>query len=301
MSAGEESVGERAYLAWEQGDWAAAGPLLEQAAAEADDAEAAALWFDAALAYKFLRDWPRAYELGLKAAALVERGAGEPAYWNLGIAATALREWETARDAWAAFGIELPPGDGDLRINFGMTPIRLEPDGAGEVVWAQRICPTRAIIRSIPMVCDRGFGDVILHDGAPNGERTVGDRQYPVFDEIQVWQSADIPTWMVDISADAAGYERLVELFGTQEYGIEASNNVKPVCSCCSKGSVEQHMEQAQTVDMLEFWVAAPEETVLSTLDAWESEAPDVRAFANLTLVIAEEEEEEEQEETSAE
>ena len=35
--------------------------------------------------------------------------ADEAAWWNTGIAATALGEWATARLAWQAFGIELPP------------------------------------------------------------------------------------------------------------------------------------------------------------------------------------------------
>jgi hypothetical protein len=55
-------------------------------------------------------------------------GSGEA--WNLGIAATALGDWATARRAWTAFGVTLPAGPADQPIDgdFGITPIRLNPD-----------------------------------------------------------------------------------------------------------------------------------------------------------------------------
>ncbi len=44
------------------------------------------------------------------------------------------------------------------------------------------------MIRSIPTHVDRGFVDVILHDGVPSGCRTVNGGKYSVLDEISVWQ-----------------------------------------------------------------------------------------------------------------
>ena len=293
----EISVSERAYQAWDQEDWATAGLLLEEAAEAAAGAVdptgaaaevAAVLWFDAALAYKFLRDWPRAFELGKKAAAQVERGTGEPAWWNLGIAATALGKWPDAREAWVAFGLDIPPvefaGDAEVLVNYGLTPIRLDPDGVGEVVWAHRICPTRAVIKSIPMASRRRHGDVILHDGAPHGERVAGGRSYPVFDEIQVLESSGMLTWTVELSSDVAGCDRLDAMLTEYGCGIEAGSNMKPLCACCSGGSVEQHIEVAHDIRRQVYWLAGPEEAVRSVLPQWQEEAAAVRKYANLKL-----------------
>lgn len=56
----------------------------------------------------------------------------EAAWWNAGIAATALGDWKAARLAWQAVGIEVPPGEGEIRMRLGLTPIRLKPHGQGE-------------------------------------------------------------------------------------------------------------------------------------------------------------------------
>jgi hypothetical protein len=280
---------EQAYQAWEKQDYAAAGPLLIQAAQSApDEATTRRLWFDAALAYKFLRDWPRALELGRTAASTAERGVGDPAFWNLGIAATALHEWEVARDAWTGFGIVLTStsAEGEVREDFGMTPIRVDPDGRAEVVWAQRICPTRAIVRSVPMQTDRRFGDVILHDGAPNGYRVVGEHKYPVFDEIAVWQPSGIPTWTVVVDADAAGAADLVELFARHELGAEAATSMRPLCACCSTGEVEQQHTVAHPAEGQVYFLGAPEQAVFSLLHLWKSKDEAGRAYREVTLVL---------------
>src|SRR5688572_22354588 len=96
------------YEAWEAERWKEAGSLLAQAApVETDQRQAAILWFDAALAYKFARDWQKAYELGKEAASRAPREVQNPAFWNLGIAATVLKDWATARDAWDGYGVGL--------------------------------------------------------------------------------------------------------------------------------------------------------------------------------------------------
>ena len=73
------------------------------------------------------RRWPQSLVCNLQAAHLDP--SDEAAWWNAGIAATALGEWETTRLAWVAFGIDLPPGDGEISMQLGPTPIRLNPEG----------------------------------------------------------------------------------------------------------------------------------------------------------------------------
>src|SRR5262245_26977781 len=110
-----EAVLTEARAAWEAEDWARSAAAYERLLEAFPDTPAsAAWWFDAALAHKFLRNWPEAYRLGREAAARARRGEQDPAFWNLGIAATVLREWETARDAWTGYGITISPGTGPI-------------------------------------------------------------------------------------------------------------------------------------------------------------------------------------------
>ncbi|MFF3915727.1 hypothetical protein ACFYZB_19925 [Streptomyces sp. NPDC001852] len=135
---------ERARQEWQAEEWLPAADLYERVLAHyPDERPSAVWWYDAALAHKFLRNWARAYELGREAAARAPRGEGDPAFWNLGIAATIQRDWATARDAWAGFGIELPEGSGRIGSRFGPACVRLDTGGEREVVWIDRLCPTR--------------------------------------------------------------------------------------------------------------------------------------------------------------
>ena len=86
----------------------------------------ASLAFDLALVHKFRRDWPAAVTTGLQAAELAPAGPEQPAWWNLGIAATAVHDWATARRAWTAYGVDIPTGHGPIAADLGLTPVRID-------------------------------------------------------------------------------------------------------------------------------------------------------------------------------
>jgi tetratricopeptide (TPR) repeat protein len=147
---------EQARAAWAAEEWHVAADRYEELLGHLPDVPPSAVWwYDAALAHKFLRNWDKAFSLGREAAARAPRGEGDPAFWNLGIAAIVLREWSVARDAWTGFGITMPEGEGEIVGRFGMCCVRLDTDGEREVVWAVRLCPTRARVVSIPVSCRR--------------------------------------------------------------------------------------------------------------------------------------------------
>ncbi|CAO0835634.1 Tetratricopeptide repeat-containing protein OS=Streptomyces microflavus OX=1919 GN=G3I39_07635 PE=4 SV=1 [Streptomyces microflavus] len=58
-------------------------------------------------------------------------------------------------------------------------------------------------VLSIPLPSSgRRWGEVVLHDGVPNGERvTAAGPSYPVFDEIELWAPSPVPTWVVLLEA----------------------------------------------------------------------------------------------------
>jgi hypothetical protein len=287
MTGGARELAQDGYAALEAKDWPEAGRLLAQAAPEAPQQAQAVLWFDAALAYKFARDWPRAYELGKRAAALSPRGEHDPAFWNLGIAATVLRDWATARDAWDGFGVGLPPGEGEIVEDLGPTCVRIQTAAGEEVVWANRLCPTRARVTNVPFHPSRRFGEVVLHDGVPNGERVFDGRTFPVFDEIMLYAPSDTPTLSVLISSgEPSDTQALAASFTDRDFGAEAASSRVNLCKCCSEGTVEQVRSfGAGSQRML---LAAPQDAAREVLDLWQAARPDARSWSNLHLLDAE-------------
>jgi tetratricopeptide (TPR) repeat protein len=276
---------ERARQEWQAEEWLRAADLYERVLAHyPDERPSAVWWYDAALAHKFLRNWARAYELGREAAARAPRGEGDPAFWNLGIAATIQRDWATARDAWAGFGIELPEGSGRIDSRFGPACVRLDTGGEREVVWIDRLCPTRGRVMNVPVTAGRRFGEIVVHDGEPKGRRVVEGREYPVFDELLLFEASDLPTFTVMVNAGgAADVEALVELFLAEDYGAEPASSFELLCACCSEGTLERRRTThggAQQVSL-----AAPEEEARRLLEQWVAGTHRGRAWSGLTLV----------------
>ena len=224
-------------------DLEAAVELFERYVAT-DDANPSA-WFNLGLAYKLRRDWPNSVRCNRRSAELAP--TSKEAHWNLGVAATALRDWATARAAWGGIGLETPPGSGPPEFTtLGPAPIRLNPteDGGGEVVWGARVDPCRARIESVPLP-DSGhrFGDVVLHDVVPNGQRQVGERSYSVFDELIRMEPSDWPTFesQVTVPTDEDG-AALNDLFAESDVGAEDwTGSLQMICAQCSVSNVHQH------------------------------------------------------------
>ncbi|MFI6266013.1 tol-pal system YbgF family protein [Micromonospora sp. NPDC051006] len=271
-----------AYEAWDAEDWALAGERLERLVRRHPDHRRSPVWwYDAALAHKFLRNWAKAHELGREAAARAERGTQDPAFWNLGIAATIMEDWATARDAWRGYGLTVPDGDGEIEADFGVTPIRLNADaGGGEVVWARRLCPARARVLNVPTPeSGRRYGEVVVHDGAPNGERTVGGERFSVFDELLLFRASDLPTSTVEVGAGTPEDVRaLASLFDEHGYAAEPASGVQLICSCCSEGSVEQHPDH-QIGGGQRVHLAAPVVKISELMAAWCADAPERRSW----------------------
>ncbi|GAB4053981.1 tetratricopeptide repeat protein [Catellatospora paridis] len=282
MRDGDPPLVTEAYLAWNAEDWSRAGQLLEQAVlADPDGPRAAVWWFDAALAHKFLRNWPKAYELGLQAAARAPRGQQDPAFWNLGIAATVLREWDTARDAWRGYGIPVADGTGEITDGFGTTCLRIRTDSGDEVVWAQRLCPTRARVTSVPFDPSRRFGEVVLHDGAPNGERYIGDRRFPVFDELMLFTPSIAPTLAAQVTAaTAADTEELIDAGFAHGVGVEVLTGRDLMCKCCSEGRVDVERDVRGGEQTMLF--GGTEEQTRQVLQDWAAAAPAARSWTGL-------------------
>lgn len=207
-----------------------------RAAAETDDRWSVP-WYNLALLHKYKGRWSDSLACGLEA---VRRDSTDgDAWWNLGIAATALGDWNQARSAWENCGVDLPEGAGPIEVNFGLVPIRLEPDTRGEVVWCDRICPARAIVRNVPLP-ESGFyyGDLLLHDGAPTGSRMYQGREVPVFNALERLQRSQFRTYVLDLPQSSREQRAALSdvAFDSGSWAEDWSESVKFLCRACSLG-----------------------------------------------------------------
>jgi|NGEPerStandDraft_6_1074524.scaffolds.fasta_scaffold84218_2 tetratricopeptide (TPR) repeat protein len=240
-------------------------------------------WFNLGLAYKRSHEWAESARCFERVVDL-DGTTGDPAWWNLGIAATALRDWTTARRAWTEFGIEIPPGEGELRMQLDTVPIRVGRDDFKEVNWCDRIDPARGIIMNVPHpATGRSWRDIVLHDGAPNGEREIDGHIVPVFDEIEVWEPSNIPTTMFEVElAEPEDADELKSLFSDQELVAEDfTTNSRVLCKRCSEGRpIPGHTHEAESPpNARTFGIAGPPEVTRALVTQWAGDGSGRRAI----------------------
>jgi len=198
--------------------------------------------YNIGLIHKYRRAWDESYRYNRRAYEL--RPDDEATRWNLGIAATALRDWSTAREVWRLCGFDLDDGDGPVDAPFGRTPVRLHPDAEAEVVWAERIDPVRGRIVNIPFPeSDYYFGDVVLHDGAATGYRMSGDQQRPVFNVFERFERSDYSTAVAEVTApsqtDVDALSAACEAAGL--VCEDWTETTEWLCKQCSEGAPHDH------------------------------------------------------------
>ena len=213
------------------------------------DPENAVIHYNLGLIYKYRGEWAQSFEFNQKANTL--KPEDKAACWNLAIAATALRYWPVARSKWKEYGVGLDESAGPIEMDFGLSPIRLNPDGDAEVVWAERIDPARARIDSIPFM-QSGFhyGDVVLNDGAPVGYRMLNERECAVFNVLELFEPSGYTTCAVTVAVESdSDLDALVEIFSTIRSHFEDwTINTRMLCKACSEGRPhEQHDHEKKT------------------------------------------------------
>ncbi|HNP36325.1 MAG TPA: tetratricopeptide repeat protein [Woeseiaceae bacterium] len=206
------------------------------------DPEKSVSLYNLGLIYKYRSEWEKSFDLNQRAYLISPDD--ESSRWNLAIAATALRRWDVARRMWVDQGIELEPGIGPIEMNLGRVPIRLNPEDDGEVVWATRIDPVRARIDSIPLP-DSGFrhGDVVLHDGAAVGNRVVNEREYPVFNVLELFKQSKHGTFRASVEvASKDAIEQLHKAADRRGITVEDwTESIRILCRQCSEGTSHKH------------------------------------------------------------
>ncbi|MEQ1874610.1 MAG: tetratricopeptide repeat protein [Ilumatobacteraceae bacterium] len=244
------------------------------------DPSVSAAWFDLGLIAKWRHEWAACIEFNQRAAALAppDAPAGNPAYWNAGIAATALREWATARWAWRSFGIPIADGEGEVKEDFGLGVVRL-PEG--ETVWGRRLDPARMQLLSIPLPGgDFRSDDIVLHDGEPVGSRVADGGEYSVFNVIERWEGSQLPTISVEVNATESVVAELLRMAASDGLRVENwTEGIAVICLACSNGRVDytnpdhDHRTTRDPDAPIRLGFSAEESAVRGVLASWTEEA----------------------------
>jgi len=228
-------------------------------------------YFNVGLICKYTGRWEESFDFNRRAAELAPDDMG--AWWNLGIAATALGRWRDARRAWQQCGVADPGGSDPPDYRLGRVALRLDPAGAGEVVWGTRLDPARSRIENIPLPSsDYRFDDIILNDGAIEGERIVDGVKYGVFNVLQRLVPSEMRTFVIELaSVDAAAVADLMRIAG--DLGGSAENwgeSTRILCRECSYGAPHVHDDNAESPAHPHCGLAAPSPAVAKTIiDRW--------------------------------
>lgn len=213
-------------------------------------------YYNLGLVYKYKSQWEKSYEFILKATEL--DATDEAAWWNLGIACTALKKWKEARIAWNKFGLDLDINDTEVSIDLGAAPIRLLND---EVVWTTRICPARAYIESVSLE-ESGYkyNDLILIDGSPTDTKILDGVEYSVFDELEILEKSEFNTYSIGVKVDS--FDEIIALENDcykLNYGFE---NWTILCKQCSEGVPHEDHDNELEGDTDEYNVAIATNTL---------------------------------------
>ena len=234
-------------------------------------------WYNLGLMHKYLGNWEASLDGNLRSAELAP--SDEASWWNAGIAATALGQWDVARHAWLSCGIAIPPGEGPIEMDLGHVPIRLANT---EVVWSRRIDPARAVVISVPLPSSgHHWGDLMLHDGAANGYRMLGDRQVPVFDALACLRPSALVTFVAEVQADKSEMELLSSIAKDSGGAAEDwSTNTRILCKECSEGTVgHTHSDHVAPADPHCGIAARDEAHAQEILSAWLARVPNGRVL----------------------
>lgn len=253
------------------------------------DPSRATTHYNVGLIYKYRLQWHESFRYNKAATDLAPDD--EAANWNLAIAATALRDWRTARAVWHRLRMPIEEGDAPIVSDFGPTPVRLDPDGKAEVVWAQRIDPVRARIESIPYLSP-GFrhGDVVLHDGAAVGYRLHAGKERPVFNVLEVFEPSAYRTYEAELHvAEPADIEALESLCDQRAIVFEDwTTSVQMLCKACSEARPHDeheyvHEEKWQDRHRVGFATTGDENAILRAIEGWQSAQRKLERFGSRT------------------
>lgn len=176
--------------------------------------------------YKGRHEWKPAYHFAKRSLAIDPADSG--IWWDLGIAATALKKWRIARNVWAKFDL---PAAAPKAANE-IFSLALPYGKYIEMIWVRPICPARAEVISIPRPdAGRYYRDVVLYDRRQlQGHNIAGNRKLPVYEYLGHWKHSHYRTFSCRLYTGEAKDVRVLERlcmeagFGFENWSNSALN-----------------------------------------------------------------------------
>ena len=195
--------------------------------------------------YRSRMEWKPTLHYCLKA---VEHNNFDENLWEtLGLAATALCEWEMARYAWNQLGFHFKPCSEALHLDLGIVPVRLNPTTQPEIVAARRIDPVRASIESIPQPSSgRRYKDLILVENKSNGLFFQQSKKLPIHDELQLLKPSNWHTFSVLLyTSSPSDVDTLANLCLKADLGFDNWSNATRFFQPNLHKNVSEYFDQA--------------------------------------------------------
>ena len=128
------------------------------------------------------------------------------AVWPIiGLAATALRRWKTARTAWNHAGHGLPLTNRPVRLAPEPVGISCRYRGRREILWGRRLDPVRAELLSLPQLpVGLNFGDTVLYDLQKIGDRMLPAGRVPIHPLLELTEHRFYRTYRVRLYTESA-------------------------------------------------------------------------------------------------
>ena len=183
--------------------------------------------------YKERQDWKAALHYNKKTIAL--NPTNQDAWWNLGIAATALKKPRIARNVWNKFR---PNSESLAPIS-----IRVSYRNKFEILRAKPIDPAKAILLNVPHpASNRRYGDIVLYDKEIVGYHIVQAKKMPVFAELGLFKRALFDTFSCRLeSADKEAVNTLANLCREAGLGFEIWSNTSYLMNPKNQKSLKEY------------------------------------------------------------
>lgn len=169
--------------------------------------------------YSDRKEWKPAFHYWKKAVSLDTDD--RDAWWQMGLAATALKKLRIAQSIWSKFGLEKP----DLNQPLGL---RLKHADGFEILWMQPLDASRCRILSIPHPgSDLRFRQMMLYDRrGEKGFNVVKHHRIPVFDAVDRLKGSPYQTFSCLLhTSETAAIDRLERLCHDAGLGFEVWSN----------------------------------------------------------------------------
>ncbi|CAH0998844.1 hypothetical protein LEM8419_00159 [Neolewinella maritima] len=169
--------------------------------------------------YTRRREWKPAFHYWSKAVAL--DADDRDAWWQLGLAAVALKRMRTAQTVWAKFGFDRLRYDQPLGL-------QLQHDDGYEILWMQPLDASRARVVSIPHPgSGTRYRDLVLYDRrGQKGYNVIRRRRVPIYRAVDTLKRSPYRTFSCLLhTGSEPAIEQLEKLCYEAGLGFEVWSN----------------------------------------------------------------------------